>query len=142
MSNHTKNTRPDAGTPERAAEKATLTEASIPIINFTTYRGNGQVRIAPLLIRGQGGAISCRELANISGLSRRAVRQIIERERRFGVPILSNCTEGYYLAGDQKEAAQFVQSMRHRADEILKTAAAIETTTQQIAITGWWHDAP
>ena len=52
----------------------------------------------------------------------RMVRLAIERERRAGIPILSDNANGYCLPGNSAERAQFVRSMRNRAEEILKTA--------------------
>lgn len=48
------------------------------------------------------------------------------KERRSGVPILSDNASGYFLPGNSAERAQFVKSMRNRAAEILRTAAAVE----------------
>lgn len=51
---------------------------------------------------------------------------MIERERRNGVPILSDNQTGYFLAENDDERDTFVKSMLHRANEIRLTAAAIE----------------
>jgi hypothetical protein len=51
---------------------------------------------------------------------------MIERERRAGALILSDNASGYYLAANSEEVKRFVSSMRHRADEILKTTDAVE----------------
>ncbi len=79
-----------------------------------------------LLSCGQQNATPRRELEKMTGWSGRMVRLAIERERRHGVPILSDNANGYYLPGNSAERAQFVRSMRNRAAEILKTAAAVE----------------
>lgn len=67
-----------------------------------------------------------RELEAVTGLSSRDIRRQIQRERLCGVPILSDCTYGYYLAANEQEIARFTRSMRTRAREILKVAKAVE----------------
>ena len=84
--------------------------------------------VVELLSYGQQNATPRRELEKMTGWSGRMVRLAIERERRHGVPILSDNSNGYYLPGNSAERAQFVRSMRNRAAEILKTAAAVESS--------------
>lgn len=109
--------RQDAATSERAQGKRKYQHS-----NNTTW-GN---KIASLLLEGQSNAIPRRELERITGLDGRAVRLLIERERRSGTPILSDCSHGYYLPGDDMEKAACVRSLRHRARQIWVTARAIE----------------
>ena len=82
--------------------------------------------IARLLGRGSEAALTRRELEALTGMDGRTVRRIIETGRRSGIPILSDCREGYYLPADERETAAFVRSMRARAAEIWRTAAAVE----------------
>lgn len=82
--------------------------------------------VSELLLHGQENAVPRRELENLTGWSGRMVRLMIEKERRSGIPILSDNSSGYYLPGNSAERAQFVRSMRNRAAEILKTAQAVE----------------
>ena len=82
--------------------------------------------VAELLSYGQQNATPRRELEKMTGWSGRMVRLMIEKERRAGIPILSDNANGYFLAENPAELEQFVQSMRNRAAEILKTAAAVE----------------
>ena len=51
---------------------------------------------------------------------------MIQAEQLRGIPILSNNQDGYFLPGDEAERADFVRSMRHRADEIHRVAEAVE----------------
>ena len=67
-----------------------------------------------------------RHLETITGRDGRSIRVEIERERRNGALILSDCRKGYFLAADEAEAQTFTRSMRKRAGEIIKTARAIE----------------
>lgn len=82
--------------------------------------------VSELLLHGQENAIPRRELESLTGWSGRMVRLMIEKERRAGIPILSDSANGYYLPGNSAERAQFVRSMRNRAAEILRTAQAVE----------------
>ena len=65
-------------------------------------------------------------MEKLTGLDGRTVRLMIERERREGMPILADNATGYYLPVTEHERAACVRSMLHRADEIRKTAEAIE----------------
>lgn len=84
------------------------------------------MRIADYLSHGQQHAVPLRHLVSMTGLPDRVVRQTIEKERRAGMPILSDNQTGYYISDSPEETARFVRSMRHRAHEILKTARAVE----------------
>ena len=82
--------------------------------------------VADYLGYGQAAAVPLAQLVNMTGQDGRTIRLAIERERRAGVPIVSDNQRGYWLANDPTEIQQFSRSMRHRAGEILTTAAAIE----------------
>lgn len=120
-----KKTCSSAGTPEQAGTNTACRATSFPAPN-STAKIPGRQEIAVLLGHGQDAAVPLAQLVNMTGRDGRTVRLMIERERRSGIPILSDCKSGYYLAADEVEAARFVASMRHRAHEILTTASAIE----------------
>lgn len=84
------------------------------------------MKIADLLRYGQANAVPLRDLAGITGLDGRVVRAMIAAERRAGAAILSDNQTGYYLPANEEEKARFVRSMRHRAQEILNAADAVE----------------
>ena len=84
------------------------------------------MKISDLLSYGRENAIPRGELEKLTGLDGRTVRLMIERERRAGMPICADNTTGYYLPSTTDEKAACVQSLRHRAGEIMKTARAIE----------------
>lgn len=88
------------------------------------------MKIADLLRYGQANAVPLRDLAGITGLDGRTVRAMISAERRAGAAILSDNATGYYLPANEEEKARFVRSMRHRAQEILSAADAVEKTNQ------------
>ncbi len=84
------------------------------------------VKISEFLPCGQSNAVPLRQLQTLTNLDGRTIRRMIERERRNGVPILSDNQTGYFLAENDDERDTFVKSMLHRANEIRLTAAAIE----------------
>ena len=82
--------------------------------------------ISSLLMCGQENGLHLSDLTKMTDRTEREVRMMIHSERRRGVPILSNNRDGYFLPGSDAERAQCVKSLRHRANEILKAASAIE----------------
>ena len=126
MNQNIKKTRSSAGTLKRAAETGTVCETASTSASYNTTTAAGrQMGIAPLLLHGQANAIPLRHLKQLTGLPDRTVRILIERERRQGVPILSDNKRGYFLPANQTEVERFIQSMRRRASEILTTAAEV-----------------
>ncbi len=121
-----KSASPDVGASRLADDGTTVWGASVSNPDFTTSESNGQVEISKLLGYGPSEAITGRKLADVIGEDTRTVREMIEAERRRGTPILSDCANGYFLPVDEAEAERFVRSMRHRAHQILTTAAAVE----------------
>ena len=87
-----------------------------------------KVKVSDLLSAGKGRAVKCADLARMLGVPRRTVRRMVQRERLEGVPILSDCENGFYLPGNEDETAEFVSSMRHRADMIDRSADAVENS--------------
>ncbi len=83
-------------------------------------------QITELLSYGQRNAINLTTLMNLTGLDSRTVRKLVEQERRTGSPILSDNANGYYLPETLEEKQRCVQSLRHRAQEIARTADAID----------------
>lgn len=84
------------------------------------------MQISDLLRTGVENAIPIKHLQMITGMSNRAIRHMIEYERRHGSPICADNLTGYYLPVDERERDRFVRSMRHRAKEINATADAID----------------
>lgn len=125
MAKAEKRARPDAATSRRAGQEKQRTSSNSRNKHITQAPG-GQWGIADLLLPGRENAIPRRELEKLTGLDGRTVRLMIERERREGRPILADNATGYYLPSTEHERAACVRSMRHRADEIRKTAEAID----------------
>ena len=125
--------RPGAATPERVEGKRAIIGAAVnPTAQFTTPSPAGQRSIADLLGVGRENAITRRDLERLTGLDGRSVRLFIERERRAGIPICSDNQNGYYLPCCKSEKDAFVASMRHRAREIERVAAAVEKAGEDV----------
>lgn len=82
--------------------------------------------IHELLHTGAENGVTLRDLCNLTDQDGRTIRKQIEVERRSGVPILADCKNGYFLPDTEGEKARCVKQMRGRANEILRTAEAIE----------------
>ena len=120
MNDRKENARPTVGAAGQAAEKDAASK--IPQDDYTTDVGP----ISRLLMHGQENGLHISDLTKMTDRTEREVRMMIHSERRRGVPILSNNRDGYFLPGSDAERAQCVKSLRHRANEILKAASAIE----------------
>ena len=121
-------TRPVGDATERAREKGSAMQADTTSHSYSTADQEQKQEgfIAQFLLVGAEQGLHLRDLARITRLSEREVRQMIQAERLRGIPILSNNQDGYFLPGDEAERSAFVRSMRHRADEIHKAAEAVE----------------
>ena len=128
MSLRKEKARPGTAIPGRAVENGTACEtAHASTKNDTISAADSQTfRVSDLLLSGAENAVSRRDLMSMTGMSDRELRLMIESGRRQGIPILSDCIHGYFLPGDSSERDRCVKSMRHRAGEILRSAAAIE----------------
>jgi len=100
--------------------------------HFTSIPSVGQFKISDLLSPGQENALPLRHLVKITGQDGRIVRRRIAAERLAGIPILSDCKNGYYLPATATEARKCVRSMRNRAREIAKATAAVESATGEV----------
>lgn len=100
--------------------------ASSSISHDITAADVRQIQIKDFLLTGAENAVPRCHLRQLTGLSDRELRKRIELERREGVAICADNLSGYFIAADELEKRQFVNSMLHRAAEIAKTAAAIE----------------
>lgn len=127
MYDRNKKARPAGGTAGRAAETGPASQADTTSQDHSTIQGSsGQRKISDYLCYGQENAIPRRGLEALTGLDGRTIRLMIERERRGGVPICADNTNGYYLPSSETEKTACARSMKHRAEEIRKTAEAIE----------------
>lgn len=122
-----KGTRPDVAASERAKMEAGTEQTTTSTFNHTTMILPGQgLHIADLLSHGADHGLHLSDLVRLTGFPERTVRQMIHRERRKHIPILSNNKDGYYLPSSDYEKADCVRSLRRRAVEILEAADGIE----------------
>lgn len=130
MENYKKEAAPGATNTESG--KAEMGSASkhttiSPAFECTTIAPSRQaLKISGLLSHSAENGVTLRHLEKLTDLPGREVRRQIERERRRGIPILSDNMSGYFLPSSEDEKARCVRSMRGRAREILRTAQAIE----------------
>ena len=92
------------------------------------------MQIVDLLSHGQENAIPLRQIAGLTNIDERTIREKIAAERLSGVPILSDNKTGYFLPANEKEKERFVQNMKHRAQEIERAAKAVEKSTYEKGI--------
>lgn len=117
---------PVGGTTE-ATEKAAFGRAAISCNYSTTDGAERQaLRVSDVLCKGRENAQTMKELRKILSGDSRSIRLEIERERRNGYPIVSDCQHGYWIAETRAEIEIFVRSMRARAFEIKRTAALVQ----------------
>ena len=102
----------------------TIDEVRLPEVDSTTTYSVAQ-GISTMLLPGEKNVISLQDLARITGLNTREVRRRIRKERLAGIPILSNCQAGYFLASTRDERDRCARSMFARAEEVRRTAQAI-----------------
>lgn len=125
--NGQKGTRPGADTPRRAMMEAGTGQATTSKSNSTMTTWGRQIRIADLLGYGSDRGLTITDLQRLTDLSSREIRRQIEQERRSGALIISDNRNGYYLTNDPGEAQRFARSMIGRAEEIKRTALAVES---------------
>lgn len=119
------NTRPTAATVNRASENQQAANRRASTSNDTMNGVHRQTCISCYLAAGEQNAKHLIELCSATGLDGRTVRSMIAKERLAGECIISS-ERGYYLANSEREIWRFVRSMRSRAGEILRAAAAVE----------------
>ena len=126
--NEQRKTRPVGDATERAKETGSAMRADTTSHNYSSANQERKQEgfIAQFLLAGAGQGLHLRDLVRITHLSEREVRKMIQAERLRGIPILSNCRNGYFLPCGAAERAAFVRSMRCRADEIHRAADAVE----------------
>ena len=124
----TKKAPASAATLTGAVENGSVCETAQPSTKDSIISaGDSQTfRVADLLLVGEEHALPMKHLRSVTGRPSRELRAMIQRERLEGTPICANNRSGYFLPETDQERSRCVKSMRHRASEILKSAAAIE----------------
>ena len=91
--------------------------------------------IYELLGTGKESARTARDLSQVTGLDRRGISLLVERERRAGKPICATCdgkTPGYFIPADREEMQAYCNSLYHREREIAKTRKACAKTMNSL----------
>lgn len=84
------------------------------------------------LLRNEENPLTGTQLATLTGLPKREVEAIIQRERRQGFPICAT-SRGYYIAETPEELDRFCAKLKRQAIEIFKTRQAmIKLATEEI----------
>ncbi len=110
---------------EHPEEQISLTGfCEIPRISNDYNSGRGPV--SRFLLPGRQNAITLKTLEKWTGMDERTIRRLISEERDRKIPIVADCQTGYFLAETELEKKTCVLSMLHRANEIRKTAEAID----------------
>lgn len=120
------NARSTGATVERAGAETAAGQAAISTFYCITGGSDRQLRVSDVLCRGKENAQTLRELRQILNGDSRSIRLEIERERRSGCPIVSDCQHGYWIAETRAEIETFARSMRARAFEIQRTASLVQ----------------
>ena len=81
--------------------------------------------LAELLESGAHRGVHAAEISARTGRTARRIRQVVNAERRRGVPILSDPQAGYYLPSSQQEVLRCVRFLRAQAGELEEIAAAL-----------------
>lgn len=125
--NRHKKSRPSVTAPGRQAETGTFSGATTSATQHITRERVRQPGIIErLLSPGAENALPLRHLVKLTGLPARQVRQLIQAERLHGTPILADNHSGYFLPGTPRDVEEFARSMRHRAEEIIRAANAVQ----------------
>lgn len=91
--------------------------------------------IFEMLSTGKENARTARELAQLTGIDRRGVSLLVERERREGKPICATSdgtAPGYYIPVDREDMARYCDRLLHREREIAKTRQACAATMNNL----------
>lgn len=90
------------------------------------------MKVSKLLMTGKANAITGGKLVEILELKDiRELTQLIERERRAGLPICASTDQtwpGYYLAADTAELEAYINSLNRRLHNVGQTRQHLEST--------------
>lgn len=95
--------------------------------------------ITEILGTGRANARTAKELAFALGVNTRDITEQIERERKAGKPICSECSgdnPGYFIPECREEMERFLRSLGHRLKQIQGTYTAQQETLAQLPARG------
>ena len=140
MRDERKNTRPEAATSGRAERESAWTGGNSRS-QHTTAADGGQGVVSSLLMEGRSNALHLADLVRLTGWPERDVRKAIQRERKAGMLILSDCQHGYFLPEGEEDVRRFILSMSRRSREIAMVSRAAEDALARMAgqerVVGW-----
>ena len=76
------------------------------------------------LLMNEANPLTGKRLADLTGLKKREVEAIIQKERREGFPICAT-SQGYYLATTPEELNRYCAKLKRQAIEVFKTRQAL-----------------
>lgn len=74
---------------------------------------------------GRENATHLRELATLLRIDTRSVKNMIQKARRRGIAIMSDCEAGYWISDDPEEIKLFIARMEKSAKERFITVKTI-----------------
>lgn len=125
---------------KNAATAAGGTAALSPFVNYSTKKTARQIFDEITVGRANAVKIGRRDT---SDCEQRALRALVQRARKQGVPIINEQDgRGYYIA-DVEDPVELqalheqIESLRNRALDMLETAAALEKSAAILPIVMW-----
>ena len=98
--------------------------------------------VSTILSPGRENAIKRDELSALLGIDERSLRRQIQKERKAGALIMSDCKHGYFLPSSEDDVKRFIKSMSKRAREIADIGYMAEKTLAEMqgqqTVDGWF----
>lgn len=76
------------------------------------------------LLMNEANPLTGNDLSELTGLQKREVEAMIQKERREGFPICAT-SRGYYLATTPEELNRYCAKLKRQAIEVFKTRQAL-----------------
>lgn len=133
MNNANEKPRPRRQPGTGQAETAALAGATISMSDSTANDAPRQPhgKIFDLLPAGESHAVPARDLANLTGISPRRLRRMVDNERERGVPILaSDC--GYFRPADGPAGVAEVRRFLRRQDSRMASNRRVVAPLQRL----------
>lgn len=84
------------------------------------------MKISDYLHEGAENGLKLSELVQLTHMDERTLRRAINTERKMGIPIVTDCVNGYFIAKNEHDLIRFRHSMQHRAGEIMRIVQATD----------------
>ncbi len=76
------------------------------------------------LLMNEANPLTGKDISELTGLQKREVEAMIQKERREGFPICAT-SRGYYLATTPEELNRYCAKLKRQAIEVFKTRQAL-----------------